>query len=138
MDNFDISIIDSFIDYLKNYSKILIFGYGPSRYCAEYFGFKLRLFLDKPVITTSDEYSANSLIDENTLLIIFSATGTYPSFSKLKNIVKEKNSTLFLIIEEYNPAVISDDYKIMFLTNSVQTFTDIPYKKSRIIFFIFI
>lgn len=138
LDNFDLTVIDEFINLLDSHSKILLFGYGPSLYCAQYFEFKLRLFINQTVITISDELSAASLINDDTLLVIFSATGSFSSFENLKSIARKKNADVLLLIEEYNPSALSDDCQVLFLTDTVQSFTVIPYEKSRIVFYIFI
>lgn len=138
LDNFDLTMVDKFIELLDKHDKILLFGYGPSLFCAQYLEFKLRLFINKTVITITDEFSAASLIDEKTLLIIFSATGGFSSFDNLKKIAREKGGDLLLLIEEYNTSALSDDCQVLFLTDTFQTFTTVPYQKSRIVFFIFI
>lgn len=43
-----------------------------------------------------------------------------------------------MLVEEYNTAIIPDYGEIIFLTDTFQTLSPIPYEKSRIIFFIFI
>lgn len=138
LDEFDDALIDSFIDLINGYEKIILLGYGPSRYCAQYFEFRLRLIIKQTVIAVADEISAQALADDKTLLIVFSTTGTYLSFDNIVRIVHEKGGQSLLIAEEYNPSIIPEDGMIYFLTNSSQTFTNVPYEKSRVIFFIFI
>ena len=138
LDEFDISLIDKFIDLIDKYEKIILLGYGPSRYCAQYFEYRLRLIVKQTVIAVADEISAHALADDKTLLIIFSATGTYRSFDSILHIVHERGGQSLLIAEEYNSSLIPTEGIIYFLTNSTQTFTTVPYEKSRAIFFIFI
>lgn len=138
MDEFDLSLIDRFIDLIHGYEKIILLGYGPSRYCAQYFEFRLQLIIKQTVIAVADDISARALADDKTLLIIFSATGTYLSFDNVVQTVHEKGGQSLLIAEEYNPSIIPNEGMIYFLTNSSQTFTTIPYEKSRAVFFIFI
>lgn len=138
IDEFDHSLIDKFINQISGYEKIILLGYGPSRYCAQYFEFRLRLIIKQTVIAVADEISVQALADEKTLLIIFSATGTYLSFNNIVHLIHEKGGQSLLIAEEYNPSIIPEDGMVYFLTNSTQTFTTVPYEKSRVVFFIFI
>lgn len=138
LDTFDLSVIDKFIDTISRYKKIALLGYGPSKYCAQYFQFKLQLFSNQTVIMIDDEFSAASLINEDTLLIIFSATGSYQSFRNFQNIAQEKGAHLLLLVEEYNTSIIPQCGEVLFLTDTFQTISSIPYEKSRIVFFIFI
>lgn len=138
MDEFDLSLIDKFIDLIDRYEKIILLGYGPSHYCTQYFEFRLRLIIKQTVIAVADETSARALIDDKTLFIVFSATGTYLSFDSILHTVHEKGGQSLLIAEEYNPSIVPTEGMIYFLTNSSQTFTTVPYEKSRAIFFIFI
>lgn len=138
LDTFDLSIIDEFITKISNYKKIVLVGYGPSKYCALYFQFKLQLFCQQTVLVIEDEISAPSLLDSDSILIVFSATGAYHSFRHYQTIAQEKQAAFLLLVEEYNPSVIPDYGEIIFLTDSFQTISTIPYEKSRIVFFIFI
>lgn len=138
LDTFDDSIVSKFVEKIRSYKKIALFGYGPSKYCAQYLQFKLHLFFDQSIILIDDELSAASLIDQDTILIIFSATGAYNSFRTFQQITQENNAGFLLLVEEYNTSIIPTYGEIIFLTDTFQTISSVPYEKSRIIFFIFI
>ncbi len=138
LDTFDLSIIDEFIAKISNYKKIVLVGYGPSKHCALYFQFKLQLFCPQTILVIEDELSAPSLLDRDSILIVFSTTGAYHSFRHFQTIAQEKQAAFLLLVEEYNPSIIPDYGEIIFLTDSYQTISTIPYEKSRIVFFIFI
>lgn len=138
IDDFDISLVDKFIEMMNSYEKIILFGYGPSFICTQYFEYKLRINTNKFVIAVPDEISAESLIDEKSLLVIFSATGKFKSFDRINTLTKEKNCEVLFIVEEYNASLFSSYNKIFWLSKFPQPDDLKPYEKSRIVFFIFI
>ena len=138
LDDFDLSLVDEFIDLMKSYDKIILFGYGPSFICTQYFEYKLRLTTNKFISSVPDEISVERLIDDKSLLVIFSATGEFKSFEELYNYSKSHNCKVLLIVEEYNTSLLSTYDKIFMLTKSTQSSDFKPYEKSRTIFFIFI
>lgn len=137
-DTFDPSLIDRFLQKIQPYQKIALLGYGPSKFCAQYLQFKLQLFSPQAIIMLDDNLSAAPMIDKDTILIIFSATGAYNSFHKFQQIAQEKGAGFLMIVEEYNTSIIPAYGEIIFLTDTFQTISSVPYEKSRIIFFIFI
>ncbi|MDR0885612.1 MAG: SIS domain-containing protein [Clostridiales Family XIII bacterium] len=138
LDNFDVTLVDQFIELIHGYDKIIFFGYGPSFYCAEYFEYKLRIATNKTCMAVPDDISAESMLDDNSLLVIFSTTGRFKSFTNLYAHAKEKGAECLMITEEYNLDLINEFEKIFVLTNSTQGDELSPYEKSRITFFIFI
>ncbi|MDR3161103.1 MAG: SIS domain-containing protein [Spirochaetaceae bacterium] len=138
LDRFDRSLVEQFADFVKLYNKIILFGYGPSFICAQYFAYKLNIVANKYIIAVPDEISVRSLLDENSMLVIFSATGNFRSFSDLYTTAKSKGSECLMILEEYNPSLIKEFDKIFVLTDTRQDDALNPYEKSRIVFFIFI
>lgn len=138
IDDFDERIVDEFIKLLDSHSKIILFGYGPSFLCTQYLEYKLRITMNKVVIAIQDDLSLDSLMDENTLVVIFSATGKFKSFERLKQMTQDKKSDLLMINEEYNPALLSSFDKIFWLSKYNQPDDLKPYEKSRIVFYIFI
>ena len=138
LDTFYLSLIDRFIQEIRPYKKIALVGYGPSKYCAQYFQFKLQLFSSQHIVVIDDEFTAPTIIDADTILIVFSATGAYNSFRSFQDLAQEKGAGFLMLVEEYNTAIIPDYGEIIFLTDTFQTLSPIPYEKSRIIFFIFI
>jgi len=138
VDGFDVGIVDSFIELFDKYDKVILFGYGPSLICAQYFEYKLRIATSKAVMTAVDEATAMTLLDEKSLLIVFSTTGKFRSFSEIFAFAKERKSGALLIAEEYNTSLLSDCENIIYLTKTTQGDEFLPYEKSRIVFFVFI
>lgn len=138
IDEFDRTLVDEFIELMNTHEKIILFGYGPSFICAQYFEYKLRINTSKIVIAVPDEISAERLTDDNSLLVIFSTTGKFRSFENINSIAEEKNCEILFIIEEYNAALLTNYNKIFWLSKYPQTDDLKPYEKSRTIFFIFI
>lgn len=136
--NFDNSLVEAFIDLFSAHEKIILFGYGPSFICAQYFEYKLRIHSDKFIVAIPDMITASRLCDEKTLLVIFSTTGKFASFEVICQKAQEKHSDILLIAEEYNIELIDDYKNIFFLTKTSQSKDLKPYEKSRTCFFIFI
>lgn len=137
-ENFDTEMVDTFVSMLDNYEKIVLFGYGPSYICAQYFEYKLRIHCDKFVVAIPDMITAMRQLDDTTLLVVFSATGRFASFKTICDQAKQVGCDIVLLVEEYNPALLEDYDNIFFLTESTQSSELRPYEKSRTIFFIFI
>lgn len=137
-EEFDTHIVDNFIELMDKHRKIIIFGYGPSYYCAQYLEYKLRIQYDAFVIAVPDLVTAQNLIDNTTLLVILSTTGHFASFKEICESTKEKGGDILLIVEEYHPDLLEDYDNICFLTHSTQAANLAPHEKSRTIFFIFI
>lgn len=138
IENFDTALIDNFLSIFNKYNKIVLFGLGPSFFCAEYFAYKLTLFSDKNIFVAQDEIYAQHLVDEETLLIVFSVTGKFTSFENLLNGVRSCGAEMLLILEEYNNSLAIEIDNIFYLTNSRQNDNLLPYEKTRTVFFIFI
>ena len=79
-----------------------------------------------------------SLLDDKSLLVIFSTTGKFKSFERINNRAKEKNCQVLLIVEEYNASLLTNYNKIFWMSKFLQPDILKPYEKSRIVFFIFI
>lgn len=137
-EKFDSNVVDNFIDLLDKHKKIIIFGYGPSYYCAQYFEYKLRIQYDAFIISVPDIVTAQNLIDDTTLLVILSTTGHFASFKDICEKTKEKGGDILLIVEEYHTDLLNDYDNICFLTDSTQSSELAPHEKSRTVFFIFI
>lgn len=138
IDDFDISLVDEFIELMSSYEKIILFGYGPSFICTQYFEYKLRINTNKFVIAVPDEISVENLVDEKSLLVIFSATGKFRSFDKISEFTNKKNCEVLFIVEEYNASLFANYNKIFCLSKYPQPEDLKPYEKSRTVFFIFI
>jgi len=138
IDAFDIALVDEFIELMNAYEKIILFGYGPSFICTQYFEYKLRIHTNKFVIAVPDEISVESLLDDKSLLVIFSTTGKFKSFNRINNLSKEKNCQVLFIVEEYDASLVNNYSKIFWMSKFPQPDDLKPYEKSRIVFFIFI
>jgi DNA-binding MurR/RpiR family transcriptional regulator len=138
LDHFDHTLVDEFITLFTKYNRIVLFGLGPSFICVEYFAYKLALVSAKNILVSQGEDHAQHLVDEDTLLIVFSVTGKFTSFENLFNIVKAKGAESLLILEEYdNISALKADHTF-YLTQSAQSDKLLPYEKTRTIFFIVI
>ncbi|AUS94976.1 RpiR family transcriptional regulator [Clostridium thermosuccinogenes] len=138
INDFDVSLVDEFVELMQAHEKIILFGYGPSFICAQYFEYKLRIVTNKVVIAVPDEVSVENLMDDTSLLVIFSATGQFKSFDYVNQVAKEKGCSVLLIIEEYNPNLQTGFDRIFWLSKYPQPQDLKPYEKSRTVFFIFI
>lgn len=138
IDDFEITVIDDFFGLLNRYQNIILFGYGPSFICTQYFEYKLKVITKKFIVTTNEEDVAKNLLNKDSLLVIFSTTGKFKSFSNICDYAKEHQAGFILIAEEYNTDLLSHHNNIIFLTKSFQSKDLKPYEKSRALFFIFI
>lgn len=137
IERLDPKLIAYFVDKLEGYGKILLFGYGPSAIFASYLEYKLKVITQKFVTTTNDETLAIKLLDSNTLIIVFSTTGSFASFVTLQSQAEANGALFLLVVEEYNTALIEQYPRVVFLTDSHQDHRLAPYEKSRAVFFIF-
>jgi len=138
LESFDAELVEQLVELIDQHKKIILFGYGPSYICAQYFEYKLRTVTAKTVITAPDEFSAERAMDEESLLIIFTTTGNFKSFNFIYHKAKENKCDALFLVEEYNAKMLKNYDKVFFLTDYVQSSTLMPYEKSRTIFFIFI
>jgi len=137
-EQFDPALVDTFLDQFDRHEKIVLFGYGPSFICAQYFEYKLRIHSDKFIVAIPDIITASRRLDDKTLLVIFSTTGKFASFQAVCEEARQNGCDILLIAEEYNQKLIDDYENILFLTNSTQSQQLKPYEKSRTCFIIFI
>lgn len=138
IENFDAGLVDEFLTLFKKYNRIVLFGLGPSFICIEYFAYKLALVSGKNILVSQGEDHATHLVDEETLLIVFSVTGKFTSFENLFDGVKSKGAEILLILEEYDNSSALKVDNIFYLTQSAQNDELLPYEKTRTVFFIFI
>ena len=137
INDFDNDKVDDIKSLIEEHEKIVLFGYGPSFLCAQYFEYRLRNCTNKVIMAINDEISIDSMTDENTLLIIFTVTGTFRSFENIYNKTKQKGCDVAIVVEEFNSALFSQCDNIFFLAKENQPVHLQPYEKSRTIFFIF-
>lgn len=138
IEEFDEQIVLDVIALIENHSKIILFGYGPSLLCAQYFEYRLRTCTNKIVMATSDELSIASVIDDDTLILILTVTGTFSSFETIYDKAKLKGSEVAIIVEEYNSNLFTQCDRFFWLAKTSQADDLMPYEKSRTIFFIFL
>jgi len=138
IDDFNPELVDDFIKMMNEHEKIILFGYGPSFIVVQYFEYKLRISTNKFVIALPDEISVNNMVDDNTLLVIFTTTGSFRSFESVYKTAKEKNSTVLVISEEFNPILGNACDRMFWLCKYSQPSYLQVHEKSRTTFFIFI
>ena len=88
-------------------------------------------------MAVSDELSVGSMVDETSLLVIFTVTGSFHSFENIYYQSREKGCEVAIIVEEYNTALFSQCDKVFWLCKNPQPSHLRAYEKSRTIFFIF-
>jgi DNA-binding MurR/RpiR family transcriptional regulator len=138
IDDFDAKVVDDFIDLINQHERIILFGYGPSYIVAQYFEYKLHTITNKYSIAMQDALSVKNMADNKSLLVIFTATGTFKSFEDIYRTAKEKDCTVSVVSEEYNPSLVNTCDNLFWLSKYNQPSELKPHEKSRTIFFIFI
>jgi len=138
IDDFDATKVDELIALIESHDKIVLFGYGPSLICAQYFEYRLRTCTNKIIIAVADEISVASMTNESTLLILLTVTGTFHTFENIYKDSKQKGCEVAMIVEEYNTDLFSQCDQIFWLSKYPQPSHLLVYEKSRTIFFIFL
>ena len=138
IDDFDDQMVDELLELIEKHDKIVLFGYGPSLICAQYFEYRLRTSTNKVIIAVADEISVASMTDENTLLILLTVTGAFHSFMDVYIESKIKGCDVAMVVEEYNTELFNQCDKIFWLSKATQPSDLMPYEKSRTVFFIFL
>lgn len=137
INHFDSTKVDELLSLIESHNKIVLFGYGPSLICSQYFEYRLRTCTNKVIIAVADEISVASMTDEDTLLILVTVTGTFHTFENIYTASKEKGCEVALIVEEYNTDLFHQCDQIFWLSEYNQPNSLKPYEKSRTVFFIF-
>lgn len=138
IDAFDPAMVDELLALIDAHKKVILFGYGPSLLCAQYFEYRFRNCSDKMVIAISDEVAIDNMVDEHTLLLILTETGRFHSFQKVYNSSSKNGGTVAIIAEEYNTELFNQCDRIFWLSPNPQPEHLKPYEKSRTLFFIFL
>ncbi len=138
IDDFDESKVDELAALIEKHDKIILFGYGPSLICAQYFEYRLRTSTNKVIFAVADEISIASMTDESALLILLTVTGTFHTFESIYNAAKSMSCEVALVVEEYNTDLFSQCDRIFWLSKHNQPADLLPYEKSRTVFFIFL
>lgn len=137
IDTFDESKVDELAELIGKHDKIVLFGYGPSQICAQYFEYRLRTCTNKLIIAVADEISVASLTNDSTLLILLTVTGKFQTFENIYRESKAKGCDVAIVVEEFNADLFHQCDKIFCLTDMNQPEHLLPYEKSRTVFFIF-
>jgi DNA-binding MurR/RpiR family transcriptional regulator len=137
IEEFDLSLLDEFVELILSHKKIILFGYGPSFICAQYIEYKLRFCTDAFITTPPDERSLHSLTDAASLLIILTTTGQYRSFEPTFKDAKESGADVIVVSEEFNSLLMDNCDRYFCLTHHKQSDELQPYQKTRTVFFIF-
>lgn len=138
MENFDSETVSYLAEQIKSHDKIILFGYGPTSICMEYFEYKLTYIVDKNVIQAKQSSMIPSLLTENSLLLVFSVAGKFAQFDHLFEAAKEHHAKALLVIEEFNPNLNLDSQEIIYLTKSQQDEHLNSHEKTRTVLMIFI
>lgn len=138
MENFDTETVSYLADLIKKYDKIILFGYGHTNICMEYFEYKLTYTVDKNVIRATQASLIPSLLTENSLLLVFSVAGKFAQFDTLFEEAKKHHAKSILVIEELNSTLTLDNSEIIYLTKSHQDEKLTSHEKTRTILFMFI
>ena len=138
IENFNYSNTNYIADLISSHEKIILFGYGPTHICMEYFDYKLTYLENKNIVCADQTSLIPNLLDENTLLLVFSVAGKFAQFDELFDVASDKNAKAVLIMEELNPGLSSSIGEIIYLTDSQQDISLRSHEKTRSILFIFI
>lgn len=138
IDEFDPAMINELLELIDMHKKVILFGYGPSMLCAQYFEYRFRNCSDKMVLAISDEVALHNLVDESTLLLILTETGRFHSFQNVYTASNTRGGTVAMIVEEYNTELFNQCDRIFWLSPNPQPAHLKPYEKSRTLFFIFL
>lgn len=138
LNDFNDALVDELLELMDRHNKIVLFGYGPSYLCAQYFEYRLRVVTNKIVIAVSEEMSVASISDKDTLVILLTVTGTFKSFEQIYTTSKSRGCEVAMVLEEYNTEVFNQCDRIFWLCKYPQAEKLLPYEKSRTVFFIFL
>lgn len=138
IDAFDPAMVDELLELIDAHTKVILFGYGPSMLCAQYFEYRFRNCSDKMVIAISDEVAIDNMVDESTLLLILTETGRFHSFQEVYASCSAHGGTVVIIAEEYNTELFNQCDRIFWLSPDPQPAHLKPHEKSRTLFFLFI
>ena len=135
--SFDDQKVRELANLISDSNKLVLLGYGPSFLCAQYIEYKFKTCTNKIAIAVPDDLTASSIIDANTLLLVFTVTGAFKSFEEIHRETKMKGAEVAIIMEEYNPSTLKLYDRIFCLTDRSQPSTLKPFQKTRTVFFIF-
>lgn len=138
IDDFDSTQVDELISLIDSHDKIVLFGYGPSLICAQYFEYRLRTCSNKIIIAVADEISVASMTNDSTLLILLTVTGSFHTFEHIYKATKQKGCEVAMVVEEYNTDLFNQCDQIFWLSKYPQPANLLPYEKSRTVFFVFL
>lgn len=123
---------------ITKYDRIILHGIGPSLIAVEYLAYRLRIHTTKDIITTSDDFFINTNINTNTLVVIYSVTGTFRSFNSILTTCSAKNTEYIVVCEENTNQKEFLNRNILYLTDTKQDLHPLAYEKTRTLWFIYI
>ncbi len=118
--------------------RVILLGMGPSLIAIEYFAYRLRIVSTVDVLTTSEQFFINNHVSNNSLIIIYTATGKFTSYASLIAFCEENNYSYIIVCEENNHLEQFSNKKVIYLTNTTQKDKILPYEKTRTLWFIYI
>ena len=137
IDALDHTLVQELAAMIADAEQLVLFGYGPSYLCAQYFEYRFKTCTNFNTVAAFDEVMANSLADDGTLLIVFTTTGSFGSFEDLYDETKAKGGRVVFILEELNIDFIQRYDKVLCMNTGIQQGKSHPYEKTRTTFFIF-
>lgn len=135
---FDQKKVDKLAKLINQHKRIILHGVGPSLIAVEYFAYRLRLNCTQDIITTSEEFFITNNINNSTLVIIYTATGSFKSFNQIINDCRRKDTQYIIICEENNHIRELKNAKIIYLTNTHQKEKEQAFEKTRTLWFIYL
>ncbi|WP_127111846.1 MurR/RpiR family transcriptional regulator [Shimia sediminis] len=137
LNGFDTGMVDKMVRLISACDKLVLLGAGPSFQCAQYVEYRLKTCTNIVTIAAPDDLLVASVIDKNSLLLIFTVTGAFRSFEDIYSATKAKGATVALVLEEYNLSLVQKYDKVFCLTNETQPGDLAAHEKTRTAFFIF-
>lgn len=138
IEDFDDASVEELFSLIERHDKVVLFGYGPSLLCAQYFEYRFRNCSQKTTMALSDEVALKNMVNASTLLIIITETGQFHSFETVYRTARDKGCTVVIIAEEYNRSLFDQCDRLFWLAPQPQPSRLMPYEKSRTLFFIYL
>lgn len=138
LESFDPKLVEELSELIERHAKILLFGYGPSLLCCEYFAYRFCNCTDKTTMAISDPVSVANMADASSLLIILTETGKFHSFKDVYENAKKKGCEVVIIVEEFTAELLEQCDRLFYLASQKQPQHLKAYEKSRTAFFIFL
>lgn len=138
INTFNYKKVEKLATIINQSERILLHGIGPSLICVDYFAYRLQLNTKHNIQTSSDYFYLENNLYRNSLLIIYTTTGTFSSFENLITLCKKKHAKYIIICEEHNEIAYVENKNIIYLTNDNQENKQLAFEKTRTLWFIYI